>query len=124
MSEQFEMIAKTFQGLEEILAEELTTLGANDIQIGRRMVSFTGDKRMMYKANFCLRTAIRILKPIKNFTAKDADEVYNEIQAIPWEEYLDVNKTFGNRCSSIQRRIPPFEVCFVQGERCNRGLFP
>ncbi len=62
MSEQFEMIAKTFQGLEEILAEELTTLGANDIQIGRRMVSFTGDKRMMYKANFCLRTAIRILK--------------------------------------------------------------
>ena len=94
MSEQFEMINKTFQGLEEILAEELTTLGANDIQIGRRMVSFTGDKRMMYKANFCLRTAIRILKPIKNFTAKDADEVYNQIQAIPWEEYLDVNKTF------------------------------
>ena len=94
MSEQFEMIAKTFQGLEEILAEELTTLGANDIQIGRRMVSFTGDKRMMYKANFCLRTAIRILKPIKHFTAKDADEVYNQIQAIPWEEYLDVNKTF------------------------------
>ena len=94
MSEQFEMIAKTFQGLEEILAEELTTLGANDIQIGRRMVSFTGDKRMMYKANFCLRTAIRILKPIKNFTAKDADEVYNQIQAIPWEEYLDVNKKF------------------------------
>ena len=94
MSEQFEMIAKTFQGLEEILAEELTTMGANDIQIGRRMVSFTGDKRMMYKANFCLRTAIRILKPIKNFTAKDADEVYNQIQAIPWEEYLDVNKTF------------------------------
>ena len=34
MSEQFEMIAKTFQGLEEILAEELTALGANDIQIG------------------------------------------------------------------------------------------
>lgn len=61
------MIAKTFQGLEEILAEELTALGANDVQIGRRMVSFTGDKEMMYKANFCLRTAIRILKPIKNF---------------------------------------------------------
>lgn len=94
MSEQFEMIAKTFQGLEELLAEELTALGANDIQIGRRMVSFSGDKRMMYKANFCLRTAIRILKPIKSFTAKDADEVYNQIQAIHWEDYLDVNKTF------------------------------
>lgn len=94
MSEQFEMIAKTFQGLEEILAEELTALGANDIQIGRRMVSFSGDKRMMYKANFCLRTAIRILKPIKQFSARDADQVYTQIQAIPWENYLDVNKTF------------------------------
>ena len=70
MNEQFQMIAKTFQGLEEILAQELTALGANDIEIGRRMVSFSGDKEMMYKANFCLRTAIRILKPIKNFTAK------------------------------------------------------
>lgn len=94
MSEQFEMIAKTFQGLEEALAEELTTLGANDVQIGRRMVSFTGDKEMMYKANFCLRTAIRILKPIKHFTAKDADAVYDQIKAIRWEEILDVNKTF------------------------------
>ena len=94
MSEHFEMIAKTFQGLEEILAGELTTLGANDVQIGRRMVSFTGDKEMMYKANFCLRTAIRILKPIKHFTAKDADAVYVQIKAIRWEEILDVDKTF------------------------------
>lgn len=95
MSEQsFEMIAKTFQGLEEVLAQELTALGANDIEIGRRMVSFSGDKEMMYKANFCLRTAIRILKPIKHFEAKDADEVYEQIKTIRWEEYLDTDKTF------------------------------
>ncbi|ADV42804.1 class I SAM-dependent RNA methyltransferase [Bacteroides helcogenes] len=95
MSEQsFEMIAKTFQGLEEVLAKELTSLGANDIEIGRRMVSFSGDKEMMYKANFCLRTAIRILKPIKHFTAKDADEVYEQIKAIHWEDYLDTDRTF------------------------------
>lgn len=94
MSEQFEMIAKTFQGLEEVLAEELTALGANDVQIGRRMVAFSGDKEMMYRANFCLRTAIRILKPIKQFKAKSADEVYEQIKAIAWEDILDVNKTF------------------------------
>ena len=92
--ESFQMIAKTFQGLEEVLAQELTALGANDIEIGRRMVSFSGDKEMMYKANFCLRTAIRILKPIKNFTAKNADEVYEQIKAISWENILDVEKTF------------------------------
>jgi putative N6-adenine-specific DNA methylase len=89
-----ELIAKTFQGLEEVLAQELTDLGANDIEIGRRMVSFTGDKEMMYRANFCLRTAIRILKPIKHFNAKNADEVYEQIKTIPWEDYLDVKKSF------------------------------
>ncbi|NDV60376.1 RNA methyltransferase [Bacteroides sp. 519] len=93
LSTSFEMIAKTFQGLEEVLATELTNLGANDVQIGRRMVSFSGDKAMMYKANFCLRTAIRILKPISNFTAKNADEVYEKVKAIKWEDFLDVDKT-------------------------------
>ena len=48
--ESFQMIAKTFQGLEEVLAQELTALGANDIEIGRRMVSFSGDKE-----NICCR---------------------------------------------------------------------
>ena len=90
----FELIAKTFQGLEEILAKELTELGANDIQIGRRMVSFTGDKAMMYRANFHLRTAIRILKPILHFNAKDADEIYDIVKRIKWEEYMDVNTSF------------------------------
>ena len=96
MSEQpsFEMIAKTFQGLEEVLAKELTELGADNIQIGRRMVSFSGDKEMMYKANFCLRTAIRILKPIKHFTAQNADEVYEHIKTVDWETYLDTERTF------------------------------
>ena len=94
MKEEFELIAKTFQGLEEVLAKELTELGASNIEIGRRMVSFTGDKEMMYKANFYLRTAIRILKPIKHFEAKNADEVYEAIKSIAWEEYLDTNKSF------------------------------
>lgn len=94
MTEQFDLIAKTFQGLEEILAKELTSLGANDIEIGRRMVSFTGDKMLMYKANFCLRTAIRILKPIQHFKAKDADEVYEKVKSIRWEDYLSEDKSF------------------------------
>lgn len=93
-NENFELIAKTFQGLEEVLAEELINLGANDVQIGRRMVSFTGNKEMLYKANFCLRTAIRILKPIKHFQAKDPDEVYEQIKTIRWENYLNEEKSF------------------------------
>ena len=91
---EFEMIAKTLQGLENILAEELTRLGANNIEIGRRMVSFTGDLEMMYRANVQLRTAIRILKPIKHFRAKTADEVYDAVKAVDWTQYLTNRTTF------------------------------
>ena len=92
--EEFEMIAKTFQGLETVLATELIDLGANNIQIGRRMVSFTGNKELLYRANFQLRTAIRILMPIKHFRATSADEVYDAIQQIDWTNYLTNETTF------------------------------
>ena len=74
MKQEFELIAKTFMGLEPVLAKELTQLGANNVQIGRRMVSFTGDKELMYRANFQLHTAIRILKPCLLYTSDAADE--------------------------------------------------
>ena len=92
--EKYELIAKTFMGLEPVLAKELTQLGASDVEIGRRMVSFTGDKEMMYRANFQLHTAIRILKPIRHFKARSADDVYDEIKKIDWTEYLGTDKTF------------------------------
>jgi putative N6-adenine-specific DNA methylase len=94
MENEFELIAKTFMGLESVLAKELTQLGANNVQIGRRMVSFTGDKELMYRANFSLHTAIKILKPIARFKAKSADDVYEEIKKIDWTTYLDNNHTF------------------------------
>ena len=91
---EFELIAKTFMGLEEVLAQELTQLGANNVKIGRRMVSFTGDKEMMYRTNFQLHTAIRILKPIKHFRASSADDVYEAVKNIDWSKYIERGKTF------------------------------
>ncbi len=91
---EFELIAKTFMGLEPVLAQELTQLGANNVQIGRRMVSFTGDKELMYRANFQLHTAIRILKPISHFKARSAEEVYESVKKINWAEHILEGKTF------------------------------
>lgn len=88
------LIAKTFEGLEDVLARELEELGAENICKGKRMVSFTGDKEMMYRANFSLRTAVRILKPIKQFTASNPDEVYDAVKMIPWETYMDSDSSF------------------------------
>lgn len=91
---EFEMIAKTFRGLEEVLATELVHLGANNIELQRRAVSFTGDKALLYKANLQLRTASRILKPILTFKAGNPDEVYENIKKINWSDYMTVNTTF------------------------------
>ena len=88
------MIAKTFFGFEEILAQELRVLGAQDIEIGTRMVSFKGDKGFMYKANLSLRTALKILKPIYYFRAKTDALLYKGIQGIDWSKYLNANQTF------------------------------
>lgn len=84
----FEIIVKTFMGLEHVLAEELIAMGAKDVCEGRRMVSFTGNKEMLYRANFCLHTALRVLKPIKKFEAESADKVYEAIKAMDWTKYL------------------------------------
>ena len=94
MEKEFELIAKTFMGLEQVLAQELTQLGANNVQIGRRVVTFIGNKEIMYRANFQLHTAIRILKPIAHFKAKSADDMYNEVSKIDWSLYIEKGKTF------------------------------
>ena len=88
------MLAKTFRGLEQVLASELIELGANNIQIQRRAVSFTGDKRMLYAANFCLRTASRILVPIATFKAKTADDIYDHVKQVDWAQYMTAKTTF------------------------------
>lgn len=88
------MLAKTFKGLEQVLASELIELGANNIQIQRRAVSFTGDKRMLYAANFCLRTASRILVPIATFKAKTTDDIYDHVKQVDWAQYMTTKTTF------------------------------
>lgn len=93
-TESFQMIAKTFKGLEDVLAQELNQLGANSVHVDRRAVSFVGDKEMLYRANLCLRTATRILVPIATFKAANADEVYEYAKQINWAEYMTLQMGF------------------------------
>ena len=88
MENNFKMVAKTLFGFEELLAKELKQLGAQAVTIGVRHVSFVGDKGFMYKANLGLRTAIKILKPIAKFKVINENDLYNKVNAIPWENYL------------------------------------
>ena len=94
MNATFDMLAKTFKGLEEVLAGELIALGANQVQLERRAVRFSGDKALLYRANLCLRTASRVLVPIASFRAKDTDDIYRQLLALDWDRYMTAETTF------------------------------
>lgn len=87
------LVAKTQQGLEQILADELTALGASNVEQVVRGVTFEGDKRLLYRANLELRTAIRILYPIASFNARTEEHLYQGIYNIDWERYMGVDDT-------------------------------
>ena len=94
MKGNFKMLAKTFYGFEDILKKELLQLGAQNIKKGNRFVSFEGDKGFMYKANLCLRTALKILKPIHSDRIQNEEALYQLFYHFPWSEYMDVNSKF------------------------------
>jgi len=91
---KFKIVAKTLAGLENVLADEIRALGAESVLVERRAVSFIGDQELMYKANFHLRTAIKILKPIAEFEVTNRDELYDHAKEIPWTNYLALGKSF------------------------------
>ena len=91
---KFKIVAKTLAGLENVLADEIRALGAESVLVERRAVSFVGNQEMMYKANFHLRTAIKILKPIAEFEVTNRDELYDHAKEIPWTNYLALGKSF------------------------------
>lgn len=91
---RFKMVAKTMHGLENILADELKECGATDVETITRAVSFMGDMRVLYRANYTCRTALAILKPFAEFEAANEQELYDNVYKIKWEKILDVDGTF------------------------------
>lgn len=90
----FTMVAKTIFGLEEILAKELSDLGAEDIKLLDRAVEFSGNQQLLYAANIWCRTTTRILKPMAEFRATDENELYKRIHKIEWDKVFDIDQTF------------------------------
>jgi putative N6-adenine-specific DNA methylase len=87
-------IAKTVSGLEEALARELEELGAVDVMVLKRAVGFAGDRELLYRANYCCRTVLRILRPLARFPMTEQEDLYRGVSEIPWENFLEPDKTF------------------------------
>ena len=87
-------IAKTFMGLEAVVADELTLLGAENVSKLHRAVEFWGSKELLYKVNYCSRTVLRVLRPIASFEFKTNEQFYKNVFRIPFEQYFSVDDSF------------------------------
>ncbi|MCD6346998.1 MAG: RNA methyltransferase [Bacteroidales bacterium] len=93
-----ELIIKTFQGLEDVLARECSQLGFSDIEILNRAVKVKGSEKDLYRANYFLRSAIKVLVPIFSFKARDDEELYNGIKTFDWLSIFDPSMTLAIEC--------------------------
>ena len=91
---QMKLVAKSFLGLENVLSGELRNLGAENIKIANRAVIFEGNTHILYKVNYCARTALSILMPIKEFKIRSKNDLYSTGKSIPWEKFMDYKSTF------------------------------
>lgn len=103
--EKYQLTVKTFEGLEEVLAREIAEIGGTDLNIGRRAVHFTGDKAMIYRANYQLRTALRIFRQIDSFRFSNIDEYYIKCLKIRWEQYMNLNQSFVVQSTVMQSEL-------------------
>lgn len=87
-------LAKTLYGLEQVLGSELLSLGAQNIKPLNRAVSFEGSRDMLFRANYCLRTALSILVPVSEFRIRSKDDLYRNALKIKWEKFLRNENTF------------------------------
>lgn len=93
-----QLVISTYAGLEDVLADEIRVLGGRDIDIHTRAVSCVGDKGFVYKANFSLRTALRVMIKISDFQVNNGDDVYNGVMQTDWSQYMQVDQTMAVRC--------------------------
>lgn len=91
---EYKLIAKTFSGLEDVLAKEVKRIGGKNVRRGKRAVFYDGDLELIYKSNYQLRAALRILKEIEHFNFKNVDQFYLKCKQIKWQKYFNVDQNF------------------------------
>lgn len=92
--EKFSITAKTLSGLESVLAGEIKAIGGKHVKEGLRSVSYEGNLETVYRSNYCLRSALRILVEINRFSFRDADQFYLRCKSVDWFKYMTINQSF------------------------------
>lgn len=114
------LVAKTLFGLEEVLARELESIGGKDVKPANRAVFFTGNKALLYRSNYCLRTALSVLLPVAEFFIRSGDDLYKRTAETDWSEMMNTDSTFF-RCPCRKfKTVCPYRVSGSDCQGCHR----
>lgn len=102
----YELIAPCHFGLEAVLKNEIYDLGYEISQVEDGRVTFIGDEEAICRSNIFLRTTERVLLQVARFKATTFDELFENIKAIPWENYIpEDGKFWVAKASSIKSKL-------------------
>lgn len=101
----YQFFATVPKGLELLLVDELSRLGANDASEKLAGVEFTGDLTLAYKACLWSRLANRILLKLTSDPAKTPDELYAALKTVSWDAHIDPSGTFAVHFVTSQSAI-------------------
>ena len=87
--------AQTAEGFEDPAQEELTALGAAQIQPAHLGFHFQADPQTLYRINYQSRVLSRVLAPLSAFACRDRDDLYRGAKAVQWRHILGAEDTFG-----------------------------
>ena len=115
-------LAKTFDGFENILLNELKGYGAKNTTALNRSVQFEGDFNLLYKVNYCSRFAIRVLWQVKKFDFDSNDSFYQEVKSFSADQYLSRSGTFAVSCTASDTifKTPLFAALLAKDAICDR----
>ncbi len=104
-SEVYKFFATTAKGMEALLADELRSLGAQQLQQARAGVHFEGSLEVAYRACLWSRVANRVLLPLKTFLAPDPGKLYGGVKSIRWTDHMSADETLAVDFSSSRSAI-------------------
>ena len=99
------LFATVSRGMEPLLAAELTSIRAGNVETGRSGVSFEGGMEIAYRACLWSRFANRVLLPLSRFPARPPEELYDGPRAFDWSQHLSPHGTLAVDCFSANSQI-------------------
>lgn len=98
-------------GVESVIAEEMRSLGAENVTAENGRVLFSGDETILARANICSRYSERIQILVGSFEARSFEELFQGTKKLPWEQWIGKDDAFPVKGYSINSTLFSVSDC-------------